>query len=155
VPSVFPSNQPGTTELYRRPMSSSSSMFSVPDSSEFSRLMRSTCFIDPNGCTFSQFFKMSEYPESSIIGSYPFVFDRRSCHRNKNLGETLDELVEGRCRISAIPTISVVWRNEKWVTTDNRRLWVFRHLEQLGKCTTIRVNKTNSIDPRKLDSLMD
>ena len=39
------------------------------------------------------------------------VFDRRSCHRNKNLGETLDELVEGRCRISAIPTISVVWRN--------------------------------------------
>jgi hypothetical protein len=47
------------------------------------------------------------------------VFDKRSCHPHKNLGETLDELVEGRCRISDIPTISVVWRNEKWVTTDN------------------------------------
>jgi hypothetical protein len=80
------------------------------------------------------------------------VFNKRSCHPYKNLGETLDELVEGRCRISDIPTISVVWRNEKWVTTDNRRLWVFRNLEQLGKCTTIRVNETNSIDPRKLDS---
>jgi hypothetical protein len=44
------------------------------------------------------------------------VFDKRSCHRNKNLGETLDELVEGRCRISDIPTISVKWMNGKWVT---------------------------------------
>jgi hypothetical protein len=56
----------------------------------------------------------------------------------ERLEQSLDELVEGRCRISAIPTISVVWRNEKWVTADNRRLWVFRHLEKLGKCTTIR-----------------
>jgi hypothetical protein len=49
------------------------------------------------------------------------VFDRRSCHRNKNLGETLDELVEGRCRISAIPTISVVWRNGSWNVWSNAR----------------------------------
>jgi hypothetical protein len=83
------------------------------------------------------------------------VFDKRSCHPHKNLGETLDELVEGRCRISDIPTISVVWRNEKWVTTDNRRLWVFRHLEKLGKCTTIRVNQTYFIDSRKLNSTND
>ena len=81
------------------------------------------------------------------------VFDKKSSHRNKNLGETLDELVEGKCRISDIPTISVVWMHGKWVTADNRRLWVFRHLEKLGKCTTIRVNKTNSIDSRKLNSI--
>ena len=27
----------------------------------------------------------------------------------------------------------------KWFTADNRRLWVFRDLERLGKCTTIPV----------------
>lgn len=80
------------------------------------------------------------------------VFNQRSCHRYKHIGETLDELVEGRCSIADIPTISVVWKNEKWVTVDNRRLWVFRHLEKLGKCTTIWVNPTSIIDPRKLDS---
>lgn len=80
------------------------------------------------------------------------VFDKRSCHPYKNLGDTLDELVEGRCKISDVPTVSVKMINGKWVTADNRRLWVFRHLEKLGKCTTIRVNETNFIDSRKLNS---
>ncbi|CAG2230550.1 unnamed protein product [Mytilus edulis] len=34
-------------------------------------------------------------------------FDKKSLHRGKNLGETLDELVEGRCSINNIPTVSV------------------------------------------------
>ncbi|CAC5401924.1 unnamed protein product [Mytilus coruscus] len=80
-------------------------------------------------------------------------FDRRSQHSFKNLGDTLDDLVEGRCRISDIPTISVISRNGKWVTADNRRLWVFRHLEKLGKCTTIPVMETYHIDFRKLTSV--
>lgn len=80
------------------------------------------------------------------------VFDKKSRHPRKNLGETLDELVEGRCSIADIPTISVVSMNGKWVTADNRRLWVFRHLEKLEKCTTIRVNQAHSIDSRKLNS---
>ena len=79
-------------------------------------------------------------------------FDKRSTHPYKNLGETLDELVEGRCDIYDIPKISVVSRGGKWVTADNRRLWVFRHLERLGKCTTIPVIQTSYIDPRKLNS---
>jgi hypothetical protein len=80
------------------------------------------------------------------------VFDKNSCHPYKNLGETLDELVEGRCKISDIPSISVKRMNGKWVTADNRRLWVFRHLEKLGKCTTIWVNQTNFINSNKLNS---
>ena len=78
------------------------------------------------------------------------VFDKNSCHPYKNLGETLDELVEGRCKISDIPSISVKRMNGKWVTADNRRLWVLRHLEKLGKCTTIWVNQTNFINSNKL-----
>ncbi|XP_052092396.1 uncharacterized protein LOC127728839 [Mytilus californianus] len=79
-------------------------------------------------------------------------FDKHSRHGGKNIGETLDELVEGRCSVDNIPIISVMWRDGKWVTADNRRLWVFRHLEKLRKCTTIPVTKTFFIDPRKLNS---
>ncbi|VDI70892.1 Hypothetical predicted protein [Mytilus galloprovincialis] len=80
-------------------------------------------------------------------------FDQKSRHCGKNIGETLDELMEGRCSISDIPTISVMWRGGKWVTADNRRLWVFRHLEKLRKCTTIYVRETHYINPKKLNSI--
>ena len=45
------------------------------------------------------------------------------------------------CSIHSIPTISVVKKDNKWYTADNRRLWVFRNLERLGKCNEIRVTE--------------
>ena len=51
-----------------------------------------------------------------------------------------------------IPTVSVMKRHGKWVTADNRRLWVFRQLERLGKCETISVRITNYIPEGKLTS---
>lgn len=42
--------------------------------------------------------------------------------------------------------------NGKWWTADNRRLWIFRHLEKLRKCTEIPVDIINSIDSRKSSS---
>lgn len=79
-------------------------------------------------------------------------FDQQSIHSGKNIGETLDDLVERRCTINDIPTISVMLRNGKWTTADNRRLWVFRHLEKLGKCTIIPVKEVFHIKPKKLKS---
>ena len=38
------------------------------------------------------------------------------------------------------------------MTSDNRRLWVFRELERLGTCDSIKVNETSYIDARKLNS---
>ena len=38
------------------------------------------------------------------------------------------------------------------MTSDNRRLWVFRELERLGKYDSITVNETSHIDSRKLNS---
>ena len=38
----------------------------------------------------------------------------------------------------------------KWFTTDNRRLWVFRQLERLGKCSTIDVWEGYAIPTSKL-----
>ncbi|XP_033745120.1 uncharacterized protein LOC117330754 [Pecten maximus] len=78
------------------------------------------------------------------------VFDKRSTHANRRIGETLDALLRGLCKISDIPTITVVQRNGAWYTTDNRRLWVFRKLEELGGCTTIPVRTGYHIPDSKL-----
>ena len=43
-------------------------------------------------------------------------------------------------------------RNGKWVTADNRRLWVFRQLERLGKCDKIPVRITYYISDDKFTS---
>ncbi|XP_045206644.1 uncharacterized protein LOC123558865 [Mercenaria mercenaria] len=68
--------------------------------------------------------------------------DSISCHFSnyKLIGETLDDLCESRLSVSDIVPISVKKINGRWVTWDNRRLWVFRHLERLGKCKKIPVN---------------
>ncbi|KAK3612470.1 hypothetical protein CHS0354_032086 [Potamilus streckersoni] len=76
-------------------------------------------------------------------------FDSKSIHSNIRIGETLDDLCEGRCRIEDIENISVVKKDGMWFTADNRRLWVFRNLERLGKCTKIPVYVTNYIPNHK------
>ena len=77
------------------------------------------------------------------------MFDKRCRHSCTSVGETLDDLCEGYISVEKIPTISVMYKNGKWFTGDNRRLWVFRHLERLGKCTTIPVYETSYIPSNK------
>ncbi|KAH3829991.1 uncharacterized protein LOC127877818 [Dreissena polymorpha] len=67
------------------------------------------------------------------------------------IGDMLDDICEGRKGIY-IFTITVVNRNGKWVTTDNRRLWVFRQLERLGKCSYIDVDVGYTIPEEKMTS---
>ena len=49
-------------------------------------------------------------------------------------GNTLDptwsRLTEDPKRIAEIPVIKVCFKNNKWFTLDNRRLWVFKTLEE-------------------------
>jgi hypothetical protein len=52
-----------------------------------------------------------------------------------------------------IPTIPVVKRNNKWFTADNRRLWVFRNLEKLGKCSEIDVTEGYYIPSSKFTTI--
>lgn len=70
----------------------------------------------------------------------------------RSVGGTLDDIMEGRCNIKDIPMISVMKRDGKWVTADNRRLWVFKHLEKLDKCSNIIAIKTSEIAESKLNS---
>ena len=81
------------------------------------------------------------------------VFNRRCPHSYKNIGGTLDDLCEGQINVTTIPRISVMYEAGKWFTGDNRRLWVFRQLERLGKCTTIPVYKTSYIPNNNFTTL--
>ncbi|KAH3896136.1 uncharacterized protein LOC127864357 isoform X1 [Dreissena polymorpha] len=81
--------------------------------------------------------------------SINIYFDSRSSNANHKLGETLDDICEGKCSIESIPAITVVNQDVKWMTTDNRRLWVFKELELLGKCVNIQVNVGQSIPESK------
>ena len=66
-------------------------------------------------------------------------FDSKCPHSSYLLGETVDSVCAGRTSLSSIPTITVVYRSGHWYTADNRRLWVFRQLENMGKCEEIPV----------------
>uniref|UniRef100_K1RC87 Uncharacterized protein n=1 Tax=Magallana gigas TaxID=29159 RepID=K1RC87_MAGGI len=66
-------------------------------------------------------------------------FNGASKHTGRSIGDTVDDILLERCNIKDIPKISVVKKGEKWVTADNRRLWIFKTLESLGHCATISV----------------
>ncbi|KAH3896178.1 uncharacterized protein LOC127864355 [Dreissena polymorpha] len=88
------------------------------------------------------------YSQDSINNT----FDARCKHSGVSIGQTLDDILEGRTNKNNIPIITVVEWNGKWVTADNRRLWVFRELERLGKCTYIDVNEGYFLPAEKLTS---
>ncbi|KAH3896166.1 uncharacterized protein LOC127864358 [Dreissena polymorpha] len=77
--------------------------------------------------------------------SINIYFDSKSSHDGHKLGETLDDICEGNCSFESVPAITVVNQDGKWMTTNNRRLWVFKELELLGRCLTVPVNVGESI----------
>lgn len=79
---------------------------------------------------------------SNCFGSY-------TRHHNKTIGETLDDIISGKCAITSLPTINVIKKGNNWVTADNRRLWVFKKLQKLEKCHTITAVVTDYIKPTK------
>ena len=57
-----------------------------------------------------------------------------------------------RCTFDDIPTISVARIYDKWFSADNRRLWVAKQLERLGKLDRIHVKVVGFIPRNKLTS---
>ncbi|KAH3896112.1 hypothetical protein DPMN_020285 [Dreissena polymorpha] len=86
------------------------------------------------------------YSQNSISN----MFDSKSSHRGRLIGESLDKICEGSCSIQSIPSITVAMHDGKWMTMDNRRLWVFKKLERLGKCYSVDVVVGSSIPSAKL-----
>ena len=62
--------------------------------------------------------------------------------------ETLQQLANEEILIEDLPSIDVVWCQQKWVwyTLNNRRLWVFRELEKMGKCQYIATKRVEVIE---------
>lgn len=68
------------------------------------------------------------------------------------IGVTLDQLLENEITPDNIPTITVSIRHGLLYTSDNRRLWVFKKLEEFGKCESINV-KYGYINPKKFTTI--
>ncbi|XP_069124887.1 uncharacterized protein [Argopecten irradians] len=98
-------------------------------------------------------------------------FRKRSDHWIRTIGETLDDIVVGKTHVTSLPTINVKEEEDaevngdeeekegegkkkktRWITADNRRLWIFRHLERLGRCHEITIDEVIYIDSRKRSS---
>ena len=68
----------------------------------------------------------------------------------KFLDETLNEIINGTTKVEDIPKIKVFYTQQngtvKYFSENNRRLWLFKHLEKLGLLDTVevRIEKTNN-----------
>ena len=72
-------------------------------------------------------------------------FGHYTRHPNRPIGETLDDILLGRTFVQNIPIISVMIIHGLYFTSDNRRLWVFQKLQELGVCCEIPVNLLEDI----------
>ncbi|KAK3089415.1 hypothetical protein FSP39_003462 [Pinctada imbricata] len=77
------------------------------------------------------------------------TFGKNTPHSHYSLGETVDDILLDNTTIDDIPMIIVTLVDGLWFTPDNRRLWVFRKLEELGKCEEISVKKGHFIPDNK------
>lgn len=80
-----------------------------------------------------------------------FSQDSIAAHWKDNssrIGVTLDQLLKDEITPDNIPTIIVSYKNGFLYTSDNRRLWVFKKLQDFGKCESIKVRFGN-IQPWK------
>ena len=55
------------------------------------------------------------------------------------IGEVLDDIMEDRLSISRLPTIKVTCIDGSYVSCDNRRLWILKQLERLGRLNEVSV----------------
>ena len=64
------------------------------------------------------------------------------------LVETFTQIKNGEILVEDIPLIEVVFYQEKWewYTQNNRRLWVFKELEKIGKCEYIKTKRIEYVE---------
>ncbi|XP_045199409.1 uncharacterized protein LOC123553812 [Mercenaria mercenaria] len=70
---------------------------------------------------------------------------RNTSWDGKLIGEELDDYMNNRQNIGAIPPLPVTRHNNNWVTKNNRRLWICQHLQRLRRLNMIRVKIENFV----------
>ncbi|WAR00582.1 hypothetical protein MAR_024954 [Mya arenaria] len=63
----------------------------------------------------------------------------------RQLGIVLDDICDEKLKASNFPNIRVIKKDGLWFSMDNRRLWVFKQLQRLGKCGDIPVKEVTTI----------
>jgi hypothetical protein len=65
------------------------------------------------------------------------------------IGEVLDDIMEDKLPISKLPTIEVKCIDGSYVSSDNRRLWILKQLERLGRVNEVNVKTTRWMSKQK------
>ena len=91
------------------------------------------------------------FSQDSISNSFRASTD----HAGQYIGETLDEIVRNPDTADRIPNISVFNIDGTWITSDNRRLWVFKKAEELGIVCFIDVSVKHRIYYAKFTTTSD
>ena len=82
------------------------------------------------------------YSQSSIANKFI-----KSDHGQ--IGEVLDDIMEDKLSISKLPTIEVKCIDGSYVSSDNRRLWILKQLERLGRVNEVNVKTTRWMSKQK------
>jgi hypothetical protein len=80
------------------------------------------------------------YSQSSIANKFT---------NGLQIGEVLDDIMEDRLPISRLPTIEVKCIDGSYVSSDNRRLWILKQLERLGRVNEVNVKTTRWMSKQK------
>lgn len=97
-----------------------------------------------------------ELQPSEILFSQKSIKNRFQDKHNQpgqHIGEVLDDIVQGRVKIQSIPKLEVIKEDDLWISGDNRRLWIFKQLQQLGKVDKITVKHVKRIHTMKLTGI--
>ena len=65
------------------------------------------------------------------------------------IGKVLDDIMEDRLPISKLPTIEVKCIDGRYVSSDNRRLWILKQLERLRRVNQVSVKTTRRMPKLK------
>ena len=84
---------------------------------------------------------------SEILYSQSSIADKFT--NGDQIGEVLDDIMEDRLLISRLPTIEVMCIDGRYVSSDNRRLWILKQLERLGRVNEVNVKTTRWMSKKK------
>ena len=86
---------------------------------------------------------------SEILYSQSSIANKFTNGDHGQIGEVLDDIMEDRLTISELPEIEVKCIDGSYVSCDNRRLWILKQLERLGRVNEVSVQIVKRICRRK------
>ena len=86
---------------------------------------------------------------SEIMYSQSSIANKFTNGDHGQIGEVLDDIMEDKVLISRLPKIEVMCIDGSYVSCDNRRLWILKQLERLGRVNEVNVKTTRWMSRQK------